>query len=55
MYAEDLDLGWRLQKGGWVTLYEPRAVVHHEVSAATRQAFAEDRQARHISAAYPNR
>lgn len=52
LYAEDLDLGWRLRKGGWTTLYEPGAQVRHEVSAATRQAFADDRQARHISAAY---
>ena len=24
MYAEDLDLGWRLAKAGWTTRYEPR-------------------------------
>lgn len=52
MYAEDLDLGWRLARGGWRTRYEPRARVRHEVSAAARKAFAEDRHARHIAAAY---
>jgi N-acetylglucosaminyl-diphospho-decaprenol L-rhamnosyltransferase len=26
MYAEDLDLGWRLRQAGWATRYEPRAV-----------------------------
>lgn len=52
MYAEDLDLCWRLRQAGWLTLYEPAAVVQHEVSAATRQAFAEERDRRHIAAAY---
>jgi GT2 family glycosyltransferase len=53
LYAEDLDLAWRLRNGGWPTLYEPGARVRHEVSAAARQAFADDdRDARHIAAAY---
>jgi N-acetylglucosaminyl-diphospho-decaprenol L-rhamnosyltransferase len=52
MYAEDLDLGWRLRRAGWKTVYEPTAIVHHEVAAAARQAFAEGRQARHLEAAY---
>jgi N-acetylglucosaminyl-diphospho-decaprenol L-rhamnosyltransferase len=52
MYAEDLDLCWRLRQAGWLTLYEPAAVVQHEVSAATRQAFDEERDRRHIEAAY---
>jgi GT2 family glycosyltransferase len=39
MYAEDLDLGWKLREGGWATRYEPRAVVDHEGAAATTQAF----------------
>ena len=42
MYAEDLDLGWRLREAGWARRYEPRAVVDHEESAATRQAFGEE-------------
>ena len=39
MYAEDLDLGWRLAKAGWTTRYEPSAVVHHHESAASKPAF----------------
>jgi GT2 family glycosyltransferase len=39
MYAEDLDLGWRLAKAGWTTRYEPSAVVHHHESAASKVAF----------------
>jgi N-acetylglucosaminyl-diphospho-decaprenol L-rhamnosyltransferase len=39
MYAEDLDLGWRLREAGWATRYEPRAVVDHESAAATTQLF----------------
>jgi N-acetylglucosaminyl-diphospho-decaprenol L-rhamnosyltransferase len=39
MYAEDLDLGWRLQTAGWATRYEPRALVDHESAASTTQAW----------------
>ncbi len=39
MYAEDLDLGWRLRQAGWATRYEPRAAVEHEGSASTTQLF----------------
>jgi len=39
MYAEDLDLGWRLRQAGWATRYEPRAVVDHENGASTKQLF----------------
>jgi N-acetylglucosaminyl-diphospho-decaprenol L-rhamnosyltransferase len=39
MYAEDLDLGWRLHRAGWTTRYEPSAVVHHHESAASKVAF----------------
>jgi N-acetylglucosaminyl-diphospho-decaprenol L-rhamnosyltransferase len=39
MYAEDLDLGWRLRQAGWATRYEPRAHVAHESSASTKQLF----------------
>jgi N-acetylglucosaminyl-diphospho-decaprenol L-rhamnosyltransferase len=39
MYAEDLDLGWKLRRAGWATRYEPRALVDHESAAATTQAF----------------
>jgi GT2 family glycosyltransferase len=39
MYAEDLDIGWRLHRAGWATRYEPRARVEHESSASTEQAW----------------
>jgi N-acetylglucosaminyl-diphospho-decaprenol L-rhamnosyltransferase len=39
MYAEDLDIGWRLRQAGWATRYEPRARVEHESSASTEQAW----------------
>ena len=39
MYAEDLDIGWRLHRAGWQTRYEPRAEVEHESSASTEQAW----------------
>jgi GT2 family glycosyltransferase len=39
LYAEDLDLGWRLRESGWATRYEPRAAVDHESSASTTQLF----------------
>jgi GT2 family glycosyltransferase len=41
MYAEDLDIGWRLRHAGWATRYEPAAAVHHHNSAATSQAWAD--------------
>lgn len=42
MSAEDLDLGWRMHRHGWVTRYEPRALVDHEESAATVQVWGDD-------------
>jgi GT2 family glycosyltransferase len=41
MYAEDLDLGWKLRRAGWATRYVPRAVVDHENGASTRQTWGE--------------
>lgn len=35
LYAEDLDLCWRLRRAGWTTRYVPAARVDHAVSAAT--------------------
>lgn len=52
MYAEDLDLGWRMRHAGYVTLYEPSAVVRHAESAATSAAFGEARTARLMAATY---
>jgi len=46
MYAEDLDLGWRLHGAGWATRYVPEARVLHESAAATAQAWGEERTAR---------
>jgi GT2 family glycosyltransferase len=51
MYAEDLDLAWRLSHAGWATRYVPAARVNHEVSAAAVQAFADQRTERHMAAA----
>ncbi|MFL5913846.1 MAG: glycosyltransferase family 2 protein [Gaiellaceae bacterium] len=42
MYAEDLDLGWRLRQAGWATRYEPRAVVDHHHAAATTQLWGDE-------------
>jgi N-acetylglucosaminyl-diphospho-decaprenol L-rhamnosyltransferase len=39
MYAEDLDLGWRLHRAGWATRYEPAAAVDHHSAASTSQAW----------------
>jgi len=52
MYAEDLDLGWRLARMGWRTRYEPRARVRHAESAATRQAWGEAGVRRRQAATY---
>lgn len=53
MYAEDLDLGWRLRRAGWRTRYEPRAEVFHVGGAAARKAFAgEDIVVRFMAASY---
>lgn len=43
LYAEDVDLAWRLRRAGWRTRYVPHAAVTHAVSAATRQAWTDDR------------
>jgi GT2 family glycosyltransferase len=52
MYAEDLDLGWRLRRAGWATRYEPRARVLHESAASTGQAWGDDRRERWQHATY---
>jgi N-acetylglucosaminyl-diphospho-decaprenol L-rhamnosyltransferase len=52
MYAEDLDLAWRLREHGWITRYEPRARVLHESSAATAAAFGEEQMSRFLAATY---
>jgi GT2 family glycosyltransferase len=52
MYAEDLDIGWRLHRAGWPTAYVPSAHVAHVVSAATTQAFGEEREERAQARSY---
>lgn len=52
MYAEDIDLAWRLRRAGWITRYEPQARVGHELSAATRKAFGGERLRRHTRATF---
>jgi GT2 family glycosyltransferase len=52
MYAEDLDLGWRLHDAGWRTLYAPPAQVFHYGSAAAEQAFGDARVERWMDATY---
>lgn len=52
MYAEDLDLGWRLARADWRTRYVPKARVFHEEAAATSQAWGADRYARWHASTY---
>lgn len=52
MYAEDLDLAWRVAGRGWTTHYVPRAQVRHAASAATMLAFGDARRRRHMAAGY---
>lgn len=52
MYAEDVDLQWRLGRLGWRTRYAPEARVHHESGAAARDAFGEQRTGRFMTATY---
>jgi N-acetylglucosaminyl-diphospho-decaprenol L-rhamnosyltransferase len=54
MYAEDLDLCWRLAQAGWATRYVPTAVAHHHHAAAAVKAFGGDseRRRREIVATY---
>jgi hypothetical protein len=40
-HAVELDLCWRLARAGWVTRYEPRAVVEQQAGTVPRQAFGE--------------
>jgi N-acetylglucosaminyl-diphospho-decaprenol L-rhamnosyltransferase len=52
MYAEDLDLGWRAARAGWVTRYEPTAVIRHVGGAASAQAFGNAARERWMLATY---
>jgi GT2 family glycosyltransferase len=46
MYAEDLDLGWRLHDAAYRTRYVPDATVGHVAAAATGVAFGDERRRR---------
>lgn len=52
MYAEDLDLAWRLAQAGWRTRYVPDAHVLHHHSAAARAAWGDERTRRWVEATY---
>jgi N-acetylglucosaminyl-diphospho-decaprenol L-rhamnosyltransferase len=52
MYAEDLDLCWRLRDAGWATRYVPDAVVDHASGAATAIAFGRQRRMRFMRETY---
>lgn len=52
VYAEDLDLCWRLRRGGWDIRYEPGARVRHVSGAATGMAFGEAKAAHFMRATY---
>jgi GT2 family glycosyltransferase len=53
LYAEDLDICWRLDRAGWTTRYEPHATAEHAISAATRAAaWGTEREVRAQGSAY---
>lgn len=52
MYAEDLDLAWRLRRAGWRTWFEPEAVVRHAGAASTAQAWGSQRTEQWIWSTY---
>lgn len=52
MYAEDLDLCWRLAGRGWRTWFAADVSVHHEGNAAGARAFGDERSARWLAATY---
>lgn len=52
MYVEDLDLCWRLRRGGWRIRFDPAVDVPHVGNAAGAQAWGEARTARWLDATY---
>lgn len=52
LYAEDLDLGWRLREAGWATRYVPDGRVLHKESSATGPEWGEARTERWMAATY---
>jgi len=52
MYAEDIDLCWRLARAGWGVRYVPEAEALHAHGAAAAQAFGADVDRRWVLATY---
>lgn len=52
MYAEDMELSWRLAQAGWSTVLEPAASVEHVGNAAGAVEFGVAREARWLDANY---
>ena len=52
LYAEDLELGWRLARAGWATRYVPDARVRHAESASVTPAWGEAKTDRWMAASY---
>lgn len=52
MYAEDIDICWRLRRAGWRTRYEPRAMALHARSAAAKVAFGDQMEIKSVGARY---
>jgi GT2 family glycosyltransferase len=51
MYAEEVDLAWRLAKRGWSVHYDPTAIAKHATRAASTKAFGTRYKALYASAA----
>jgi GT2 family glycosyltransferase len=52
LYADDVDLAWRLRKAGWKVWYEAGARVLHKGGAATLAMLGDDRTAVRMEATY---
>jgi N-acetylglucosaminyl-diphospho-decaprenol L-rhamnosyltransferase len=52
LYADDVDLAWRLREHGWRVWYEPSARVLHKGGAATLAQFGDDRTRVRMGATY---
>jgi N-acetylglucosaminyl-diphospho-decaprenol L-rhamnosyltransferase len=52
LYAEDLDIAWRLSRVGWHTRYQPAARVDHVRAAAISQFYGDERDRKAQRSAY---
>lgn len=52
LYAEDVELGWRLRQAGWATRYVPQARVSHAESASIGPLWGDAKTQRWMAAAY---